>query len=256
MAIGSIDLVEILFTLFWVFFIGLILYLHRESKREGYPLQSDRSERDPSIQIKGFPAPPPPKSYALAHGGVVTVPRVDPETPLAAEPAAGFPGAPLVPTGNPMRDGVGPASYANRSNTPDKTLHGENRIVPMRVATDFAVTGRDPDPRGMSVIAGDGETAGTVADLWVDRSEPMIVYYEVDLGAANGNKRVLLPSGFVKVAAGKRQLNVRSIHASQFAAVPALASPDQITLLEEDKICGYYGGGTLYADEARQEPVL
>ncbi len=33
--LANIDLVEILFTLFWVFFIGLVLYLHRESKREG-----------------------------------------------------------------------------------------------------------------------------------------------------------------------------------------------------------------------------
>ena len=38
---SSIDLAEILFTLFWLFFIGLVLYLHRESKREGYPLESD-----------------------------------------------------------------------------------------------------------------------------------------------------------------------------------------------------------------------
>ncbi len=256
MAIASIDLVEILFTLFWVFFIGLVLYLHRESKREGYPLHSDRTEHDPDFEVKGFPAPPPKKSFALAHGGVATVPRVETERPVAAEPAADFPGAPLVPTGNPMRDGVGPAAYSNRSDTPDKTLHDENRIVPMRVATDFVVAGPDPDPRGMEVVAGDGAIAGTVVDLWVDRSEPMIAYYEVDLGAARANKRVLLPSGFVKVAVGKRQLKVRSVHAAQFADVPALASPDQITLLEEDKICGYFGGGTLYADQARQEPVL
>jgi photosynthetic reaction center H subunit len=28
-----------------------------------------------------------------------------------------------------------------------------------------------------------------------------------------------------------------------------------VTLLEEDKIMGYYGGGTLYADRRRQEPL-
>jgi photosynthetic reaction center H subunit len=29
-----------------------------------------------------------------------------------------------------------------------------------------------------------------------------------------------------------------------------------VTLLEEDKISGYYGGGTLYADPSRSEPIL
>ena len=36
--LASVDLVEVLFTLFWVFFIGLVFYLQREMKREGYPL--------------------------------------------------------------------------------------------------------------------------------------------------------------------------------------------------------------------------
>jgi photosynthetic reaction center H subunit len=51
-------------------------------------------------------------------------------------------------------------------------------------------------------------------------------------------------------------VQVQAILASQFANVPGLRSPDRITLLEEDKICGYYGGGTLYATPSRQEPLL
>ena len=38
-----------------IFFAGLIYYLHRENKREGYPLESDRS---PHIKVQGFPAMP------------------------------------------------------------------------------------------------------------------------------------------------------------------------------------------------------
>ncbi|MEO0952871.1 MAG: photosynthetic reaction center subunit H, partial [Pseudomonadota bacterium] len=38
--VGSIDLVEFIFTLFWLFFAVLVFYLHRESKREGYPLEA------------------------------------------------------------------------------------------------------------------------------------------------------------------------------------------------------------------------
>jgi photosynthetic reaction center H subunit len=38
--------------------------------------------------------------------------------------------------------------------------------------------------------------------------------------------------------------------------VPALSHPDQVTKLEEDKISAYYGGGTLYADAKRSEPLI
>jgi photosynthetic reaction center H subunit len=38
--------------------------------------------------------------------------------------------------------------------------------------------------------------------------------------------------------------------------VPALRNPDVVTLLEEDKIVGFYGGGTLYALPSRTEPLL
>ena len=53
--LANVDLVEVLFTLFWVFFIALVYYLQREMKREGYPLVSDRSDR---IKVQGFPQPP------------------------------------------------------------------------------------------------------------------------------------------------------------------------------------------------------
>ena len=41
----------------------------------------------------------------------------------------------------------------------------------------------------------------------------------------------------------------------RLATIPTIASPRQVTLLEEDKIAGYYGGGKLYAGN-RQEPKL
>jgi photosynthetic reaction center H subunit len=67
---------------------------------------------------------------------------------------------------------------------------------------------------------------------------------------------VLLPYGFVKYDAANRVVNVASIRSDQFADVPAIRNPDQVTRLEEDKICAYYGGGTLYASAARSEPLL
>ena len=40
------------------------------------------------------------------------------------------------PTGDPMRDGVGPASYAQRADMPDLTFEGLPKIVPLRVAAE------------------------------------------------------------------------------------------------------------------------
>lgn len=260
---NEIDLVEILFTLFWIFFAFLIMYLHRENKREGYPLDSDRTDRSGGrVMVHGFPRTPDPKTYHLLDGRSVTVPRKDPDQAPPAVPAGRYPGAPLAPTGEPLGARIGPGSWSDRDDVPDHTLHGEDRIVPMRVAEEFVVTQPDnllgfkrpkTDPRGYPVLGADGEEAGTVADLWVDLCEPMISYFEVALNSGEG-RHVLLPIGFSRVTSNS--IKVASINADQFAGVPATASPDRITRLEEDKVCAYYAGGTLYATEERQEPLL
>ena len=54
----------------------------------------------------------------------------------------------------------------------------------------------------------------------------------------------------------RSEVKVASILAAQFAQVPALRHAEQITLLEEEKVMAYYGGGTLYATPERQEPLL
>ena len=38
--------------------------------------------------------------------------------------------------------------------------------------------------------------------------------------------------------------------------VPAIANPNEVTKREEDRIVGYYAGGTLYATPSRMGPVL
>jgi photosynthetic reaction center H subunit len=150
---------------------------------------------------------------------------------------------------------VGPASYANRSDSPDKTFHGDNRVVPLRVLDGYEVSSRDPDPRGMPVVAADGETIGTVTDLWIDRSEPQVYFLEVRRGDG-GAGNVMVPFGFASIDKRRGRIDVDALYSAQFANVPALRSPDEITLLEEDKICAYFSGGTLYADPSRQEPLL
>jgi photosynthetic reaction center H subunit len=149
---------------------------------------------------------------------------------------------------------VGPASYAERAKVPDVTFHGDLKIVPMRVAVDFAVAKGDPDPRGMSVIGTDGARAGMITDIWVDRAEAMIRYLEVTLEPGGGS--VLLPMTMARVDKRRRHVKVSAVTAAQFADVPKLEHPDQITFYEEERVTAYYGGGFLYATPDRSEPLL
>jgi photosynthetic reaction center H subunit len=251
---GHIDVAQVVLYAFWIFFAGLILYLRREDKREGYPLESfGRGRRS----VIGFPTPPAPKSFALAHGGTVMAPSgaVDARE-IKARTVAPWEGAPLVPTGNPMLDGVGPAAYAMRADIPDLTVEGSPKIVPLRAAPDFYLEPRDPDPRGMEVIGADGRLAGTVSDAWVDKSEYLMRYLEVEMPGTDGPHHVLLPVNFSKIDGRRRRVRVNAILADQFLHVPVTKHPDQVTFLEEERICAYYGGGTLYATRKRQEPWL
>jgi photosynthetic reaction center H subunit len=248
---GYIDVAQIVLYLFWFFFFGLIYYLRREDKREGYPLESDRSG---SVTVQGFPPMPKPKVFTLRQGRTYSAPpgNVD-RREVRAVPIGPWPGAPLEPTGDPMIDAVGPASYSERDDAPELTAEGDNRIAPLRVASNFHVAPQDPDPRGMEVIAADGLVAGVVQDLWVDRSEPSLRYYEVQL---EGGRRVLLPYAFARVDARRSRVCVAAIRARHFATVPALRNPDQVTSREEDRITAYYGGGHLYADPSRMGPLV
>ena len=42
---GYIDVAQLVLYVFWIFFIGLVIYLRREDKREGYPLEAEGSSR-------------------------------------------------------------------------------------------------------------------------------------------------------------------------------------------------------------------
>ena len=248
-----IDAAQIALYVFWIFFAGLIYYLHREDKREGYPLESDRSGG--RVTVQGWPSVPPPRAHHLRDGRVVMSPgfRVSNQV-LGGSPSWKHLGAPLEPIGDPMLAAIGPGAYADRADIADTTVDGELRIVPLRSAPGFEVADRDPDPRGLPVIGADGVVAGTVRDLWVDRAEVLFRYLEVEVPVEGGSRRVLLPVNFARIST--RQVRVRSILAEHFARIPATRSPTAVTLLEEDKIMGYYGGGTLYATPSRQEPLL
>jgi photosynthetic reaction center H subunit len=200
---------------------------------------------------------PDPKTYLLRDGHTATLPNHKNDrrdAPVA--PVAPWPGAPMGPTGNPMLDGVGPGSYADREDVPELNIDNVPCIVPMRLAEGTYLEARDPDPRGMKVMGADSEPGGVVTEVWVDRAEALIRYLEVEVTTSAGAKRVLLPLPFAKIDGRRGRVWVHAILGSQFADVPATKSPDQVTKFEEDRIVGYYGAGTLYATPARQEPLL
>lgn len=251
---GYIDVAQVVLYAFWAFFAGLIYYLQKESKREGFPLETDLPSGETLI-TPGFVGMPTPKTFYPAHGEPVTVPNDKRTTQvLKAAPNHRWIGSPLEPTGNPMLDGVGLGAYADRADVPDRALDGGVKIVPLRVAHGYGVADGDPDPRGMQVIGADGEVGGTVADVWVDKSEMIFRYLELTVPAGNAWRQVLLPMNFARVT--DDSVKVQSILGHQFAQVPGLRNAEQVTLLEEEKIMAYYGGGTLYASPDRQEPLL
>jgi photosynthetic reaction center H subunit len=245
-----IDVAQVVFYLFLLFFVGLVIYLTLESKREGFPLETERFGK--IRREDGILGMPRVKKFVTEFGKTYYAPlETPPETErLSAEPIHPWNGAPIAPIGNPLLAGVGPGSYANRADHVDYDLEGHARIRPLRKLNDFAIAKQDINPIGLNVIGADGNQAGVVKDVWVDHMEMMIRYLEIDAKGAT----VLLPVNFSRI--GKQNIQVQAILADQFAGVPKTKHPEEVTLLEEEKIMAYFGAGTLYATPDRQEPLI
>jgi len=202
---GNFDLASLAIWLFWGFFAALVYYLQTENMREGYPLETE--DGAPAPNQGPFPVPKP-KTFRLPFGrGEVQAPNHAREArEVALARTAVSEGFPHAPTGDPMRDGVGPASWAPRRNLPELDGHGHNKIVPMAVSGHFVTLD-------------------------------------------SGGKR-LIPMPMAKIHADR--VKVSSIPSELFASVPTTRSSTEVTLLEEDKISAFYGGGTLYAADRRK----
>lgn len=253
---GDFDLASAAIWLFWIFFAGLVIYLQTENMREGYPLRADDDE--PPANESLWPVPGA-KTFHLRDGrGTLTVPSREYEdskmrTDLALAASSAASGSPWIPTGDPMIDGVGPASWAPRRDAPELDAHGHAKIKPMAALSEFHVSaGRDP--RGKAVVGGDGEVVGRVIDMWIDVPEQMVRYLTVDLNPEGSGKTRLIPMNMAKI--GSDRVTVRSLHAHNWDNVPTTKKADEVTVLEEDKIMAYYGGGTLYAAPSRSQPVI
>jgi len=264
-----IDVAQLVLYGFWFFFFALVFYLQKESRREGFPLKPNGPVRGKPLE----PILPAPKTYLLKEGTTVQLPgdRFDDHRELAAVPLGSFPGAPLVPTGDPMADGLGPSAWAERAEHPEHDREGGDRIRPMRALDGhFDIAGFGTDPRGAPVITLDGETVGTVSDLWIDHMESFVRYLEVELDGG-GNRLVPMPlstvhrqrrgpaeGSFFDRLIDRRgyEIRVASVTAEQFRNAPALATPDRITMREEDIVQGYFGGGHVWATPQRTESMI
>lgn len=251
----SIDYATVSIYAFWIFFAGLVLYLNRESKREGYPLVTPGKPKQ--NLVGGFPGMPEPKTFLLANGTTVQAPRIETERQIAMIPMDTSAGSPMIPTGDPMVDGVGPAAYVMRGMHP-AVLHddGTPAIVPLRLAPEFNVDSKDPDPRGFAVVDADGVVAGRCVDVWLDKSEMIFRYIEVAVGTDMGERTMMIPVPLIRVDGEARKVKVRTLLAKHFAKAPMLSYRDSITLREEDMVSAYCAGGQLYAKPERSEPYL
>jgi photosynthetic reaction center H subunit len=240
---GDFDLASAAIWSFWLFFALLIYYLQTENMREGYPLETEDGK--PAPNQGPFPVPKP-KTFRLPHGkGEVVVPSAANEaahrrSDLALARTAVSDGFPHAPTGNPMLDGVGPASWVPRRDEPELDGHGHNKIVPLSHAEALNVTaGRDP--RGLPVQAGDLEVVGRVSDLWVDAPEQLVRYLEITL---NSGKKRLVPMTLARIWDDRVRVNF--LASDSFEHIPATKSATAVTKLEEDKISAFVASGWMY----------
>lgn len=239
---GNFDLALISLYMFWIFFAGLIYYIQRENMREGYPLEND--DGSPTSSLLSVPEP---KTFQLPHDrGEYKAPDfVREKRELAMAQVAGGGGFPFAPTGDPMIDGVGPASWAMRRDEPELDGLGHPKLQPMAKVGEFSVAaGRDP--RGLPVVGNDQKSAGTVTDMWVDVPEQMVRYLELTL--LDGSKR-LVPMTMVRIKSNMAYVN--SIDSASFVDAPKIAADHMITKLEEEKVSGFYAGGYLYRSDKR-----
>lgn len=236
---GTFDLARVSLWMFWLFFAGLVYWIQRENQREGYPLENDDGTPAGSLW-----STPEPKTFNLPHGGTVQAPdgvREQRELALARTNAGG--GFPFVPTGDGLRDGVGPAAWAMRRDEPELDAHGHAKIQRMSAVGFSVAAGRDP--RGLPVASPDLKSPGKITDLWVDVPEQLVRYLEVTLD--DGSTR-LIPMPLARIKSDR--VVVQTLPAARYAQVPQTALGDRVTKLEEDKISAFFAGGPLFcADE-------
>ena len=213
---STFDVAELAFYVFVLFFLALVFYLRREDKREGYPLEfGPLRPRRPGDRA-GLPVPARAEEVhpAARAGGAGGTARARPFRHPRAR-ADNWPGAPLVPA---RRSDAG----RRRIRLLRRALRRAGRHLRPARARRSCRCGRrrattspndDPDPRGMEVVAPTAIVAGTVADVWIDRSETFVHFLEVDVAPFLGAQRprALVPIRLARIDAKRRRVTLKSV---------------------------------------------
>ncbi|WP_158586756.1 photosynthetic reaction center subunit H [Aurantiacibacter zhengii] len=249
--VGNLDAAILCVIAFVLFFAGLVYHLRREDKREGYPLEMEGP--DGRIhRAEGFPAVPSPKIFNRPHGrGTVQVPRV--EEPENVRPADQLPpiGFPMLPGADPLMEGVGAAAWTRlREEKPDLDVEGDPKLIPLNDYQEYYIPSGDPDPRGWDLYSADERKVGKVHDLWFNRAEFFLRYYEVSIDGAEGRR--LVPAFFAEALPEDRIVRATTLAESDLRRVPVRAADDCITMREEDRLNGFFAGGLRFSGRQGQ----
>ena len=126
-----IDVAQVTLYVFWIFFAGLIFYLRREDKREGYPLESDRTRRR---CVHGFPRCRTRRPFCCARRLATLPNHRNDRRDVAAGADRRWPGAPLSRPATRCSTASVPAPGRDREDVPELTMDGHPVIVPLRLA--------------------------------------------------------------------------------------------------------------------------
>ena len=249
--VGNLDVAILCVIAFVIFFAGLLVHLRREDKREGYPVEvAGMFGRTHSAQ--GFPAIPKPKLFYRPHDrGVAQAPRV--EQPELVRPGEALPpiAYPLDPGPNPLAEGVGAAAYTRiREELPDLDVEGEPKLISLNDHADYCIPDGDPDPRGWVLLSADEQRVGKVHDLWFNRAEFFLRYYEVSIAGAEGRR--LVPAFFAEALPRDRAVRATTLVARDLRRVPVRADDSCITMREEDRLNGFFAGGLRFSGRQGQ----
>ena len=249
---NQIDIPTLASWAFVLFFVALVFWLQRQSKREGYPLRASPFTTE---LMDGFPPPPEKLTYILNEGGTTEAPHYFEQAPTSARPMHLFDGTPFLPVGNPLLAGIGPGSWVMKKDEPAVTERGELELQPLRALPEWSIEKEDADPRGMIVYDWRWTEVGRVADVWVDRGSKIIRMLEVETNAEIHPGRVLVPIFHAVIREKTRKMRVTALWAHQFADVPMPAKPDMITGREEERLNAYYAAGRFYRNDPTVAPI-
>ena len=239
---------------FVIFFVALVFWLQRQSKREGYPLKASPFTTE---LMDGFPPPPTDKlTYILNEGGTTQAPHYYEQAPTRARPMHRFDGTAFFPLGNPLLAGIGPGSWVMKKDEPALTERGDLLLQPLRALPEWSIQKDDTDPRGMIVYDWRWNAVGQVADVWIDCGIKIVRMLEVEIDDDVHRGRVLVPIFHTDIREKTRRVRVTALWAHQFADVPMPATPGVITGQEEERLNAYYAAGEFYRRDPLTLPPL